>query len=58
MLVLWLIGPPLEDYLGHGRYALLYLVSGLAGAAGALVWSPLSPVVGASGAIWGIMGAA
>ena len=34
MLVLWLIGPPLEDYLGHGRYALLYLVSGLAGAAG------------------------
>jgi membrane associated rhomboid family serine protease len=58
MLVLWLIGPPLEDYLGHSRYALLYLVSGLAGAAGALVWSPLSPVVGASGAIWGIMGAA
>ena len=58
MLVLWIIGPALEDYLGHGRYALLYLVSGLAGAAGALVWSPLAPVVGASGAIWGIMGAA
>ena len=58
MLVLWIIGPALEEYLGHGRYALLYLVSGLAGAAGALVWSPLSPAVGASGAIWGIMGAA
>jgi membrane associated rhomboid family serine protease len=58
MLVLWIIGPPLEDYLGHARYALLYLVSGLAGAAGALVWSPLAPTVGASGAIWGIMGAA
>ena len=28
MLVLWFIGPPLEDYLGHGRYALVYLVSG------------------------------
>ena len=58
MLVLWIIGPALEEYLGHGKYALLYFVSGLAGAAGALVWSPLSPAVGASGAIWGIMGAA
>ncbi len=58
MLVLWIIGPALEEYLGHGRYALLYLVSGLAGAAGALVWSPNALTVGASGAIWGIMGAA
>ena len=58
MLVLWLIGPALEDYLGHGRYALLYLVSGLAGSAGALLWSGNVPTVGASGAIWGIMGAA
>jgi membrane associated rhomboid family serine protease len=58
MLVLWIIGPALEEYLGHGRYALLYLVSGLAGSAGALVWSPNVATVGASGAIWGIMGAA
>jgi membrane associated rhomboid family serine protease len=58
MLVLWIIGPPLEAYLGHGRYALLYLASGLAGSAGALLWSPDVPAVGASGAIWGIMGAA
>jgi membrane associated rhomboid family serine protease len=58
MLVLWLIGPALEDYLGHGRYALLYLVSGLAGSAGALLWTPNAATVGASGAIWGIMGAA
>ena len=58
MIVLWFIGPALEDYLGHGRYALLYLVSGLAGSAGALVWSPNVATVGASGAIWGIMGAA
>jgi membrane associated rhomboid family serine protease len=58
MLVLWIIGPPLEDYLGHGRYALLYVVSGLAGSAGALLWSPNAVTVGASGAIWGIMGAA
>ncbi len=58
MLVLWIIGPRLEEYFGHGRYALVYLVSGLAGSAGALLWSPNALTVGASGAIWGIMGAA
>ena len=58
MLVLWFIGPALEEYLGHGRYLLLYLVAGLAGSAGAFVWSPDAATVGASGAIWGIMGAA
>lgn len=58
MLVLWIIGPPLEEYFGHGRYALVYVVSGLAGSAGALIWSPTALTVGASGAIWGIMGAA
>jgi membrane associated rhomboid family serine protease len=58
MLVLWIIGPALEEYLGHGRYALLYVVSGLAGSAGALFVSPNALTVGASGAIWGIMGAA
>ncbi len=58
MLVLWFIGPALEDYLGHWRYLLLYVVAGLAGAAGALIWSPNALTVGASGAIWGLMGAA
>ena len=58
MLVLWFIGPPLEEYFGHGRYLLVYIVSGLAGSAGALIWSPDTLTVGASGAIWGIMGAA
>lgn len=58
MLVLWFIGPALEDYLGHARFALLYIVSGLAGSAGALIWSPNAFTVGASGAIWGLMGAA
>jgi len=58
MLVLWFIGPPLEGYFGHWRYLLVYVVSGLAGSAGALIWSPNALTVGASGAIWGIMGAA
>jgi membrane associated rhomboid family serine protease len=58
MLALWWIGRPLEDYLGPVRYLLLYIVSGLAGSAGALIASPTSYTVGASGAIFGILGAA
>jgi membrane associated rhomboid family serine protease len=58
MLVLWFIGPSLEEYFGRWRYLLVYLVSGLAGSAGALILTPNSPTVGASGAIWGLMGAA
>ena len=58
MLALWWIGRPLEEYLGPVRYLLLYLVSGLAGSAGALLLDPAIPTVGASGAIYGILGAA
>src|SRR6185295_15452859 len=58
MLALWWIGRPLEDYLGPVRYLLLYLVSGLAGSAGALLVTPTGVTVGASGAIYGILGAA
>lgn len=57
MLALWWIGAPVEQYLGRARYIGLYLVAGLAGSAGALVSSPTIPVVGASGAIFGILGA-
>ena len=58
MLVLWILGQGVEEYFGHLRYALVYLAAGLAGSAGALIWSPNALTVGASGAIWGIMGAA
>jgi membrane associated rhomboid family serine protease len=58
MLTLWWIGRPLEDWLGPVRYLLLYLVAGLAGSAGALLLSPGAITVGASGAIFGIIGAA
>jgi membrane associated rhomboid family serine protease len=58
MLALWWIGRPLEDYLGPVRYLLLYLVAGLAGSAGALIANPTAVTVGASGAIFGILGAA
>ena len=40
MLAVWWIGRPLEDALGPVRYLLLYLVSGLAGSAGALIANP------------------
>jgi membrane associated rhomboid family serine protease len=58
MLALWWIGRPLEDYLGPLRYLLLYIASGLAGSAGALLMDPEIPTVGASGALYGIIGAA
>lgn len=58
MLFLWWIGAPVEQAIGRARYALLYMVSGLAGSAGALLLSPTAVTVGASGALFGILGAA
>jgi membrane associated rhomboid family serine protease len=57
MLALWWIGAPVEHYLGRIRYIGLYVVAGLAGSAGALLAAPNVPTVGASGAIFGILGA-
>ncbi len=57
MLALYWFGSLLEQRIGSGRYLLLYVVSGLAGSAGALIASPTTPTVGASGAIFGILGA-
>ena len=58
MLVLWFVGAPVEEAIGRGRYLALYIVSGLGGSAGALLFSPNAITVGASGAIFGILGAA
>jgi membrane associated rhomboid family serine protease len=57
MVALWWFGSLLEQRIGSGKYLLLYIVSGLAGSAGALIASPLTPTVGASGAIFGVLGA-
>ena len=57
MLALWWFGSLLERRIGSGRFLMLYLVSGLAGSAGALLLDPTTPTVGASGAIFGILGA-
>jgi membrane associated rhomboid family serine protease len=58
MVVLWFVGAPVEMAIGRGRFLALYLISGLAGSAGALIFSPDAVTVGASGAIFGILGAA
>jgi membrane associated rhomboid family serine protease len=57
MLILWLVGSQIEEVLGRARYLLLYVVSLLAGSAGALLQNPLGLTVGASGAIFGLFGA-
>jgi membrane associated rhomboid family serine protease len=57
MYVLYLIGQPLERYLGSIRFSIVYLVSCLAGSFGALLLSPNALTAGASGAIFGLMGA-
>ncbi|MEV6793751.1 rhomboid family intramembrane serine protease [Streptomyces sp. NPDC051320] len=58
MLSLWWIGAPLEAALGRARYIALYLLSGLAGSALTyLVASPTQASLGASGAVFGLLGA-
>jgi membrane associated rhomboid family serine protease len=59
MWTLFIFGDNVEDTLGHVKFLLLYLVSGAAACFAQLLSSPYSsmPMVGASGAIAGIMGA-
>ena len=59
MVMLYWIGSPVEQAVGHLRFLLIYFVSGLCGSAGALMLTdPNAITVGASGAIFGILGAA
>ncbi len=56
MYSLYFAGTLLEQIIGRWRFALLYVGAGIAGSAGALWASPNSVTVGASGAIFGILG--
>jgi membrane associated rhomboid family serine protease len=58
MYVLYILGRMIEPVLGEVRFALIYGVSLLTGSFGALLVSPHDLTVGASGAVFGIMGAA
>ncbi|WP_330297458.1 rhomboid family intramembrane serine protease [Streptomyces sp. NBC_00503] len=58
MLGLWFIGAPLEQALGRARYLTVYLLSGLGGSALVyLLTPPNTATLGASGAIFGLLGA-
>lgn len=59
MITLWVFGDNIEDALGHWRYALFFVIAGAAGglAEAAFSANPEIPVVGASGAVSGVMGA-
>jgi membrane associated rhomboid family serine protease len=58
MYFLYVIGTQLEPAVGRVRFAVLYFVSLLAGSFGALLFAPDSVTVGASGAVFGLMGGA
>jgi membrane associated rhomboid family serine protease len=58
MYILYWLGTMLEPSLGHARFTALYFASLLAGSFGALLLDPNAVTVGASGAVFGLMGAA
>ena len=59
MLYLWIFGNNIEDYLGSFRFVIFYLIGGLAASLTHILFNPGSqvPMIGASGAIAGILGA-
>ncbi len=61
MYALWILGNALEPAFGRARFLAVYLVSALAGSVGVLLLSTMdsidTPVVGASGAVFGLFGA-
>jgi membrane associated rhomboid family serine protease len=64
MVALWQVGPALEHLLGRARFVALYLVSAVGGSVGFLLLADptnpaswFAPVVGASGAVFGLFGA-
>jgi membrane associated rhomboid family serine protease len=57
MYLLWILGQQLEGAIGSRRFVVLYLTALLCGSFGALVQTSTVAVVGASGAVFGLMGA-
>jgi membrane associated rhomboid family serine protease len=58
MYLLWILGRMLEPVLGSVRFGVIYFTALLAGSFGSLLLSPDAVTVGASGAVFGLMGAA
>lgn len=57
MLALWALGRSLEPLLGRWRFAALYVLSAMGGSVLVALLAPGQWVVGASGAVWGLLGA-
>ncbi|QIM17513.1 rhomboid family intramembrane serine protease [Leucobacter coleopterorum] len=63
MLALWMFGRNLEQMIGHMQFLVLYLFAGIGGSLGSMFWAYVdpstltTPTVGASGAIFGVLGA-
>lgn len=57
MYMLWILGLAIERSIGHGRFLALYLISGLGGSVAVMFYSQAALTAGASGAIFGMMGA-
>jgi membrane associated rhomboid family serine protease len=55
MLALYFFGPRVEERLGSRRFITLYGISGISGAVLSMIFAPYAPIVGASGAVFGIM---
>jgi len=59
MLYLWIFGNNIEDAMGHGRFLVFYLLAGIVAAFAQLLYDLTSniPMIGASGAVSGVLGA-
>src|SRR5579863_7127433 len=59
MIFLWCFGRSLEDAMGSGKFLIFYILCGIAAAftQSFLTWGSRAPMIGASGAIAGVMGA-
>lgn len=57
LLAMWMLGRSLEPLLGHGRFLTLYLLSAFGGSVGVTLIAPGVTVLGASGAVFGLLGA-
>lgn len=59
MWFLWIFGDNVEEYFGHVLFVAVYVLAGIAGTAGFVLFRPdeVTPLVGASGAIAGVLGA-
>lgn len=55
MIVLFFFGPPLEQRWGSSEFFKYYFICGLGGAALSFVFAPMSPIIGASAAVYGVM---